>query len=79
MVGWTIAILLLGMGMFWLFPRVLELTMGVPLYLALGVSAAAVQIHHFFVDGVIWKLKRKTVSHPLMLNAQRVFRSLPSS
>ena len=79
MVGWTMGILLLGMGMFWLFPRVLELTMGVPLYLALGVSAAAVQIHHFFVDGVIWKLKRKTVSHPLMLNAQRVFRSLPSS
>jgi hypothetical protein len=36
--------------------------------LALGVTAAGVQIHHFFVDGVIWKLKRKTVASPLMVN-----------
>jgi hypothetical protein len=32
------------------------------------VTIAVVQIHHFFVDGVIWKLKRKTVSSPLMVN-----------
>jgi hypothetical protein len=79
MIGWGAGILLLGVALFWLFPRVLESWIGVPMYLALGVSAAAVQLHHFFVDGVIWKLKRKTVSHPLMLNARRVFRSLPSS
>jgi hypothetical protein len=36
--------------------------------LATGIIAAAVQIHHFFVDGVIWKLKRTTVSSPLMMN-----------
>ena len=33
-----------------------------------GVFIAGVQIHHFFVDGVIWKLKRTTVSSPLMGN-----------
>ncbi len=33
-----------------------------------GIITAAIQIHHFFVDGVIWKLKRKTVSSPLMVN-----------
>jgi hypothetical protein len=33
-----------------------------------GIIVASIQIHHFFVDGVIWKLKRKTVSSPLMVN-----------
>jgi hypothetical protein len=33
-----------------------------------GLVLVAVQIHHFFVDGVIWKLKKKTVSSPLMVN-----------
>lgn len=34
----------------------------------LGIIGAGVQVHHFFVDGVIWKLKKKTVSSPLMVN-----------
>jgi hypothetical protein len=33
-----------------------------------GVILSAVQIHHFFVDGVIWKLKSPAVSSPLMVN-----------
>ena len=41
-------------------------TVGLPFYI--GVTIIAVQIHHFFVDGVIWKLKRKSVSSPLMVN-----------
>jgi hypothetical protein len=41
---------------------------GIALPLAMGVILSAVQIHHFFVDGVIWKLKRKSVSSPLMVN-----------
>jgi hypothetical protein len=41
-------------------------TPGLPFYI--GVTIVAVQIHHFFVDGVIWKLKRKSVSSPLMVN-----------
>jgi hypothetical protein len=41
-------------------------TVGLPFYI--GVTIVAVQIHHFFVDGVIWKLKRKSVSSPLMVN-----------
>ncbi|MFO0936677.1 MAG: hypothetical protein U0798_09220 [Gemmataceae bacterium] len=35
---------------------------------AAGIVLAAVQIHHFFVDGVIWKLKSTSVSSPLMVN-----------
>jgi len=37
----------------------------VPLALATGVLTAAVQIHHFFVDGVIWKLRNPRVANPL--------------
>jgi hypothetical protein len=33
-----------------------------------GIITVAVQVHHFFVDGVIWKLKRKTVASPMMVN-----------
>ncbi len=37
-----------------------------------GIFFAAIQIHHFFVDGVIWKLKNRTVSHPLMMQISDV-------
>ncbi|MFT3883537.1 MAG: hypothetical protein QM703_28280 [Gemmatales bacterium] len=39
-----------------------------PFVFVLGIMIAGVQIHHFFVDGVIWKLKKKTVASPLMVN-----------
>ncbi len=40
-----------------------------------GVIIAAIQIHHFFVDGVIWKLKQKTVNSPLMVNFHELIHS----
>jgi hypothetical protein len=45
-------------------------TLGYSLAFSTEVVIATVQIHHFLVDGVIWKLKRQTVSHPLMANAR---------
>jgi hypothetical protein len=33
-----------------------------------GVLVAAVNIHHFFVDGVIWKIRNPLVASPLMMN-----------
>ena len=33
-----------------------------------GIMAAAVNVHHFFVDGVIWKLRDASNSSALMLN-----------
>ncbi|MEZ4749073.1 MAG: hypothetical protein R3B54_00185 [Bdellovibrionota bacterium] len=39
---------------------------GFPLDFATGVAIAGVQIHHFFVDGVIWKLRNPAVAAPLM-------------
>jgi hypothetical protein len=44
-----------------------------------GVINAGIQIHHFFVDGVIWKLRRKSVAHPLMMNIQDVTGRRPLS
>jgi hypothetical protein len=38
---------------------------GVSLDLASAVLIAGIQIHHFFVDGVIWKLRNPRVANPL--------------
>lgn len=50
----------------WLLQNVFELNY--PYIFVLGIMIAGVQVHHFFVDGVIWKLKKKTVASPLMVN-----------
>jgi len=39
-----------------------------PLMTTAGIFAAAVNIHHFFVDGVIWKLRDAATSAALMMN-----------
>jgi hypothetical protein len=39
-----------------------------PLLTTAGILAAAVNIHHFFVDGVIWKLRDAATSSALMMN-----------
>ena len=39
-----------------------------PLMTTAGILAAAVNIHHFFVDGVIWKLRDTATSSALMIN-----------
>jgi hypothetical protein len=41
----------------------------VPLVTSAGIVIAAVNIHHFFVDGVIWKLRNTADTSPLMMNA----------
>lgn len=40
----------------------------VPMVTVAGIVIAAVNIHHFFVDGVIWKLRNKTTAAPLMMD-----------
>jgi hypothetical protein len=56
-----------GIALFWALPRVGQLV-GFTLPFATAVVISAVQIHHFFVDGVIWKLRNPQVSSPLMSN-----------
>jgi hypothetical protein len=55
-----------GALLFFFLPQWVSKAAGLPLQFATGVFIAGVQIHHFFVDGVIWKLKRSTVASPLM-------------
>ncbi|MBI3893019.1 MAG: hypothetical protein HY303_15985, partial [Candidatus Wallbacteria bacterium] len=54
-----------GAALFWVFPRLISAA-GLPLEFATGIAIAGVQLHHFFVDGVIWKLRSPAVSSPLM-------------
>jgi hypothetical protein len=56
-----------GIALFFLLPR-LGAALGFSLSFSTAVILAAVQIHHFFVDGVIWKLKNPRVSSPLLAN-----------
>ena len=75
---WGAVILLGGAALFWVLPRV-GLLAGFSLSIAEPVIIAAVQIHHFFVDGVIWKLKNPRVSSPLLVNLEQLTRATPSS
>lgn len=68
---WTALNFAGGVGLFYVLPKFAVFAGAAPL-VAEGVVAAAVQIHHFFVDGVIWKLRNQTVSHPLMMNVRDV-------
>jgi hypothetical protein len=56
-----------GIFLFWILPRLGTLT-GATLAFSTAVTLSAVQIHHFFVDGVIWKLKDPRVASPLLAN-----------
>jgi hypothetical protein len=55
--------LALFIGLPWLFFWV-----PVPTLTVVGVVIAAINIHHFFVDGVIWKLRHASSASPLMTN-----------
>jgi hypothetical protein len=49
-------------------------SVGVSVPLASAVIIAGVQIHHFFVDGVIWKLRSASVVSPLLVNIPAMIR-----
>lgn len=68
---WYGANLMGGIVLFHFLPRVIGYT-GVRLELATGVVLAGVQIHHFFVDGVVWKLKSTRVCVALTQNLKNV-------
>jgi hypothetical protein len=64
---WGVLNIVGGAILFFMLPHLLS-EAGVELLFASGVVLAGVQVHHFFVDGVIWKLRRTTPSSPLMVN-----------
>lgn len=54
----------LGLALFWVLPRAGALV-GRPLAFSTAIVFAGVQIHHFFVDGVIWRLRHASVERSL--------------
>jgi hypothetical protein len=56
----------IGACLFFGIPRLVAHYFGISQEFSTGIIVGGVQLHHFFIDGVIWKLKRKTVSSPLM-------------
>lgn len=64
---WMVLNIAGGYAMFELLPYVFDMQQR-NFNFATGIVAAGVQMHHFFVDGVIWKLKNKTNASPLLSN-----------
>jgi hypothetical protein len=60
-----------GVILFWGLPM-LGARFGITLPFATAVIISAVQIHHFFVDGVIWKLRNPRVASPLLSNVREL-------
>jgi hypothetical protein len=67
-----------GAILFFMLPRLVA-EAGVDLTFATGVVLTGVQIHHFFVDGVIWKLRRTTPASPLMVNLADMLGPAPAT
>ena len=65
-----------GALLFYFLPQI-GVAFGYSSLFSIAVVFSAIQIHHFFVDGVIWKLKNQTVSHPLTMNISEVTASKP--
>ncbi len=63
---WALTNVLGGVALFWGLPHAFTWMGGYDIALTTAVFFSAIQIHHFFVDGVIWKLKNPRVLSPLM-------------
>ena len=60
-----------GYILFWALPH-LGSHFGKPLVFSTAVMLAAIQIHHFFVDGVIWRLHNPAARSPLSSSLRAV-------
>ena len=76
---WGVLNVVGGVLLFLLLPYATALAVGVGIGLAEAIVTAAVQLHHFFVDGVIWKLKRQTVVSPLLVNIDEMLHPVPKA
>jgi hypothetical protein len=76
---WAIVCFAGGATLFWVLPHV-GAHFGQSYAFSSAVILTVVQLHHFFVDGVIWKLRTTSVLSPLLVNIPeliRTDRSLP--
>ncbi len=74
---WLMANVLGGFLLFWGLPHAATQLGGYDINLTTAVFFSAIQIHHFFVDGVIWKLKNPRVLSPLLVNIDDILHATP--
>lgn len=60
-----------GYVLFWGLPH-LGAHFGKPMVFSTAVMLAAIQVHHFFVDGVIWRLRNPAARSPLSSSLRAV-------
>jgi hypothetical protein len=64
---WGVVNFVGGALLFWALPKLGTLASATPLF-SFAIVASAVQLHHFFVDGVIWKIRQPAVMSPLLVS-----------
>jgi hypothetical protein len=65
---WGAIVVAGGIMLFFGIPKLLAPYSSLSHYAVTGIIVCGVQIHHFFVDGVIWKLKARSNMSPMMVN-----------
>ncbi len=75
-VRWTIIVLVGGLALFEGLPRLVE-WIGFGYAISLAAVVSAVNLHHFFVDGVIWKLRNPRVGSVLTTDLAEMTGSRP--
>ena len=68
---WALVNFVGGIALFWALPH-LGAHFGRSAAFSTAVILAVVQVHHFFVDGVIWKLKNPRVQSPTMTTLRQL-------
>lgn len=63
---WYVVILIGGGILFSCLPQLMSMASGTTIWFSTAIVIAGVQIHHFFVDGVIWKLRSRSVRSPML-------------
>jgi len=63
---WFLKNLAGGAALFFLLPYGIAVVFGLNLTLVQAVVWATINLHHFLIDGIIWKLRRPKVHAPLM-------------
>jgi hypothetical protein len=67
--GWSLAGYVV---LFLALPKLLSMTTGVSFFFATAVFTGGVQLHHFFVDGVIWRLRTPHLAEAMTASLSEV-------
>ncbi len=72
---WYAINLAIGAIPFYLAPRLVSYIVKIDLIFVTAILFTAFQVHHSFVDGIIWKLRARSVVTPLMGNVTATLRA----